>query len=104
MAKSFAKPFYKSKQWQDVRAMALARDNHLCAKCGAPAEEVHHIIHLTEENIHDPMVSMNLNNLQSLCKDCHFKEHLEDKANGMREIKYEYAFDNNGMLVKKTPH
>lgn len=104
MARAFAKQFYKSRQWQDVREYVLMRDSKLCVRCGAPAEEVHHIIHLTPDNIHDDRVALNPDNLASLCRDCHFREHAEDKINGQMRAKglpeYEYTFDESGQLIK----
>ena len=40
-----------------------------------PGDEVHHKIRLTPENIKDPQVALNWNNLELLCKDCHNQEH-----------------------------
>ena len=44
-----------------------------------PADEVHHKIHLTPENINRPEVALNWRNLIALCKDCHLKEHRKEK-------------------------
>lgn len=76
MAKDFAKRFYDSKAWSEARAYALKRDRYLCQDCkSAPAEEVHHIEWLTPDNINDPRVSVNPDNLISLCYDCHKARH-----------------------------
>ena len=99
MAKQFSKSFYNSKEWQAVRDGAMMRDKYLCVKCGAPAEEVHHIIHLTPENIWDPKISLNPDNLICLCKDCHFKEHYKDKGSGHLKKNNplpEIIFDDDG--------
>lgn len=99
MARSFSKPFYNSKEWQNVRDGILMRDKYLCVKCGAPAEEVHHKIILTPQNINDPSVTMNPDNLVSLCKDCHFAEHYKDKAQGHQKknnLLPEIFFDDEG--------
>ena len=94
--------FYKSKLWQKVRENALRRDNYLCVNCGRPAEVVHHIEHLSLANVDDPNVSLNLNNLKSLCSECHFEEHRGEHCNGRRiEEENPYRFDENGMLVPK---
>jgi len=42
-----------------------------------PGEIVHHKIHLTPENIHDPKIALNFDNLQLLCRDCHGKIHAK---------------------------
>ena len=107
MAREFSKAFYHSKEWQQVREYVLMRDSYLCRICGQPAEEVHHKIHLTPGNLYDPRVSLNPDNLISLCKDCHFKEHVADKINGknqkVRNFTDYYEFDETGQLVRKTP-
>jgi 5-methylcytosine-specific restriction endonuclease McrA len=75
MARDFAKKFYKSEAWQRARHYALCRDLYICRKCGKPAEEVHHVKRLTPDNITDATVSLDPDNLVSLCRDCHFAEH-----------------------------
>lgn len=80
------------------------RDNYLCVKCGRPAEEVHHKKHLSPSNIGDPMITMDMRNLVSLCKECHFEEHRGEHGNGRKAKErddYPYEFDKNGMLVEK---
>lgn len=72
----FAKRFYKSKAWQRVRDKVWRRDKGLCQWClckGIIREgvEVHHIIELTPENITDTSISLNEDNLITLCRDCH---------------------------------
>lgn len=79
------------------------RDNYLCVKCGKPAEEVHHKIHLSPSNIGDTSITLNPSNLVSLCRDCHFEEHRGDHGSGRkREEEYPYTFDENGQLIKKV--
>ena len=67
--------FYRSEAWQLARQERIVAANGCCEKCGAPGEEVHHIIHLTPENVDDPNVTLNQKNLILLCKECHNKEH-----------------------------
>lgn len=102
MARNFSKSFYNSKEWAAVRSAVLMRDRYLC-RCGKPATEVHHIVHLTPDNANDPSVSMNMANLVSLCRDCHFEEHRGEHAQGREknESLPQYVFDANGMLVRK---
>lgn len=80
--KPWAERFYKSKAWQRVREQAMQRDARLCVDCLkrnriTPAEEVHHITELTQENINNPAVSLNLDNLVCLCRECHQARHSE---------------------------
>jgi len=109
MAREFARSFYKSAEWQKVREYCMMRESYLCKKCGQPAEEVHHIIHLTPDNIYDPSITLNPDNLVCLCKACHFEEHYGDKGNGHtktdRPQMPEIIFDENGFPMRKdTTH
>ena len=95
--------FYKSTIWEKTRENALRRDNYLCVKCGRPAEVVHHIIHLSLANVDDARVSLNLDNLMSLCSECHFAEHRGEHCRGrIVEESNPYTFDENGMLIPKA--
>ena len=103
MARKFAKAFYNSIEWQKVREAVLKRDNYLCVNCGKPATEVHHKKHLTPDNIMDLNVCLNMDNLVSLCKDCHFEAHRGEHGQGrVCEEENEYEFDANGYLVPKS--
>jgi 5-methylcytosine-specific restriction endonuclease McrA len=106
VARQFAKPFYNSKEWKSVREYCLKRDNLLCQMCGNPAEEVHHKVHLTPQNITNMEIALNPNNLISLCGDCHKGIHLGDKITGLKArgnnscCADEYEFDENGQLIR----
>lgn len=105
MARDFAKSFYRSKEWQQTREYILKRDYYLCVRCGKPAEEVHHKQHLSPENIGDIKITLNPDNLESLCRDCHFEEHRGEHANGRKNLEKttEYYFDENGILRQAPP-
>lgn len=58
----------------------MKRDAYVCVDCMkknklTAAEEVHHITELTPENITDPAITLNPNNLVSLCRECHKERH-----------------------------
>ena len=94
--------FYKSSLWEKTRENALRRDKYLCVECGRPAEVVHHKIHLSLENVNDPSISLNLDNLISLCGKCHFAEHKGEHSMGrIVEESNPYTFDENGFLIPK---
>ena len=62
------KDFYKTTTWQRCRAYIMSRDQGLCQDCLksgriTAAEEVHHIIELTPENVTDPDIATNPDNL-----------------------------------------
>lgn len=93
MAKPWAQAFYKSKPWRAVRAYVMRRDMYTC-RCGARANEVHHLITLTPDNINDPDIALNPERLEAICGDCHKKETL-----GKGDVAEGYEFDENGMVV-----
>ena len=104
--KDFAKAFYKSEAWQRMRSYILIRDKYKCTRCGRSGDlEVHHIIHLTPDNINDAAVTLNDKNLTTLCRDCHFAVHEADRARGNREhggskdCEDGFCFDERGYLV-----
>ena len=102
MAQEYAKGFYNSKLWKNVRENVLRRDFYTCQKCGAPAEEVHHIIHISKENVNDLSITCNENNLISLCWLCHKREHADDGKD--HNIKQNvYCFDEFGYCIPVNP-
>lgn len=48
--------------WNSLRKIVLDRDGHRCVKCGYKATQVDHIV---------PGDDHRLDNLQSLCTECH---------------------------------
>lgn len=104
MAKEWAKAFYKSKAWQEVRQLRILKDHGLCQVCGRPGNEVDHIIELTPENINDEMIALNLDNLQTLCHKCHRTKTREHFMAGRRKesgtVLDSVRFDSNGFPKK----
>lgn len=94
--KDFAKEFYQSKAWRETRRFVFERDLKLCRRCGKPGEIVHHKIYLTPQNINDPSISLNPDNLETLCRDCHAQEH-----EGELPTDKSLAFDDNGDLIER---
>jgi len=102
MAREFSYGFYHSKAWKDCRDSYIATVNGLCERCLkkgklTPGYILHHIEHLTPENIRDPFVTLNWSNLEYVCQSCHNEEHF-GKYDMTREG---YTFDENGYLVEK---
>ena len=64
-----------------------------CLKKGlvVPGEIVHHKIRLSPENINDPSVTLNFDNLELLCRDCHGEEH--------RTVEKRYLVDELGRVI-----
>lgn len=99
MAKDFAKSFYSSKLWQDCRKEVLRRDLYTCAHCYARAQEVHHVIELTPDNIDDMNIALNPDNLVSLCHSCHDK--ITKGFTG--DIQDGYVFSDDGNVIPAHP-
>ena len=77
---AFAESFYKSRAWRECRDAYAASVGGLCEPCLARGLHtagviVHHKVHLTPDNIHDPAVSLCWDNLQLVCRDCHAALH-----------------------------
>jgi len=102
MAKEFAKRFYKSKAWQRCRTSFISYritiDGGMCEHCqDKPGYIVDHIEELTPENINNPDVTLNHDNLQYLCLICHNKKTFRSKLETTRDG---LAFNEYGELVE----
>lgn len=70
-------PFYQSTAWRKLRLQAIERDNHECVWCKEQGKltttnlEVDHI----KELEYYPELALDLDNLRTLCRDCHNKRH-----------------------------
>lgn len=104
------KKFYDRAAWRVARENALMRDRYLCVLCKKqgdikPADVVHHKIHLSLDNMDNPKIAYNLDNLISLCSEHHVEVHRGEHGKGrmnLEEHPYNYTFDANGMLVPKA--
>ena len=81
MAKSIDPQFYKSRKWQREREL-YRREHPFCERClesgvYKPTDIVHHKKYLKADNYLDSKVSLNSDNLEALCFDCHNKEHIK---------------------------
>lgn len=103
MAKDYAKGFYNSSKWKKVRKAYLSMHPY-CERCEAagylmPAQHVHHKCYISEKNINDYNVTLNMDNLEALCHDCHTKEH-----HVISQVEDNLMFDSNGQLIKVGGH
>lgn len=83
--------FYKSNKWHLARDIEIASRNGLCESCGKSGNELHHIVHLTINNVDDSNISLNQSNLKLLCTDCHNKDHHRFE----RFVSYYFDIDRN---------
>ncbi len=112
MSYGVRKKFYNSKLWNQVKNNVWLKQHLLCNRCGKPVYVdglsdwlpkdkrrigiVHHIEYLNDMNIYDDNLTINEDNLEGLCKDCHEQEHHKPTS-----IRDNYMFDDNGNLIKK---
>lgn len=97
MAKEFAKTFYNSKEWKKCRAAYIKSVDGLCERCNELGLILHHKKELNPRNINNPNITLNWDNLEYLCQECHNKHHnskYSPTRSGLR-------FDEQGRLVKE---
>jgi len=88
--------FYSSKSWRKLSKAFLLSKNYICERCGNPAEIAHHKIYLTRQNCRVPDISLNMDLLEALCKNCHNKEHFGSGGAVLKGL----TFDENGDLIQ----
>jgi 5-methylcytosine-specific restriction endonuclease McrA len=85
MSYGVRRQFYKSREWQVCREAYLTKVGRLCEECMkagriTPAVIVHHKVELTENNIDDPSITINPQNLEAVCVQCHNDIHEKRKT------------------------
>lgn len=95
MAAEWAKWFYNSKAWLECSRAYAVSAFYLCERCRKPGYITHHKIELTPENINDPSVTLNWDNLEYLCLDCH------NRVNAQSVTRDDVQFDGSGQLIKR---
>lgn len=96
--KDYAKAFYLSPAWISCRAAYAKSVGGLCERCikkgmYVPGVIVHHKNHITPDNISDPNILLNWDNLELLCRDCHADEH--------RRVNRRYTVDKWGRVTAR---
>ena len=96
MAHEYAKPFYNSSRWLKCKEGFMQSKNYICERCGGLAYICHHKEHISPQNINDSNITLNWDNLQALCLDCHNAVHGKGAAciDGV-------SFDDEGNLIYK---
>lgn len=75
--------FYASKQWRGLREWLIVERHGVCDHCGKDFSTdtsqliAHHKEHLTDDNLKDPNVALDPQNIEILCAHCHALEHRE---------------------------
>lgn len=93
--------FYHSRAWQRARQMALTRDHYLCQVCYrqgrvTPARTVHHIVHIKD----NWDKRLDLDNLETICLECHNQEHPEKGAKNKEQVLRRYKQRHRNDIFK----
>lgn len=99
MAKDYARKFYASAAWIRTQAAYMKSQNYICERCGGAACIVHHKKHITPGNINNPEITLNWDNLEAVCQDCHNKEHFGKNGSCIQGLR----FSTNGDLIEDPP-
>lgn len=82
--------FYDSGEWKSIREQVKKRDNYECQECkrngrvqtdtneyseGAKRKKIQLVVHHIKELEHHPELALEIDNLETVCVDCHNKEH-----------------------------
>lgn len=99
MAQEFAKSFYNSKAWKLCRASYISKritiDGGMCETCHQELGKiVHHKEWLTPENINNPYIALNHDNLKYDCQTCHNQEKEGEEQEPPR-----YYFDGGKIVL-----
>lgn len=88
---------YHSPRWKKLKKIKKMTSPFCeeCLKKGilTPTYIVHHKIWINESNYNNDDIFFNIDNLESVCLECHNSIHFTNEK--------EYYFDNNGDLIKK---
>lgn len=87
----WAEKFYKSKQWQSCRALCISKAGGLCERCAkqgriTAAVIAHHLIPVTKDTVDNPEITLNLDNLEALCINCHNEVHRDINRKVRRQL------------------
>lgn len=99
-----------TKEYRRIRRHLWDKTGHICAGCGAPATQLHHIVprHMGGHN--------NIENIVALCGECHAKAHEKRGAfkNGKADLKKYHAemrlkqvlqlIEETQQLIEETNH
>ena len=99
VAKEGSAQFYGGRKWKKCRSNYLSL-HPVCERCEKlgivkRAEIVHHKIYLDTASYSIPEISLNFDNLEALCFDCHRAEHFRNP-----DCREELYFDAEGNLRK----
>lgn len=104
--------FYQTDIWKKARLYIWKKQSCICNRCHRPVYVnglsdyippekrlkgiVHHKEYLTDDNFNDYNISLNEDNLEGICIDCHNQEHFSSSV-----TRKDLMFDKDGNLIPK---
>lgn len=73
-------PSWKGGKWRWIKKQALLRDDYTCQICGLREPEIMEVDHIKPKSIY-PNFKNDLNNLITLCPNCHRRKTLREYRN-----------------------
>jgi len=98
------KSFYASDAWTTLRLQLINERGNKCELCKEVIPKSrdiigHHIKELTPENVNDYMISLNPENIEIICFDCHNKEHKRFGYENERQVYLVYGPPMSGKVA-----
>lgn len=105
--KDYAKQFYSGYAWKQCRKAYAKSKGNLCERClekglFTPGDIVHHKVYLTPDNINDPNITLNWDNLELVCHACHDMEHDVQSVHRQwcaKKRKRRFTVGENGKII-----
>lgn len=101
--------FYTSKEWRELRYIALITYGRKCACCNSTENRLH-VDHIKPRSIY-PHLELDLNNLQVLCADCNigksnkfFDDFRNKEGNLDIDLNLDPVYIYNSENTKKAAH
>lgn len=75
-------PSWKGGKWRWIKRQAKIRDNYTCRHCGLQDEEIMDVDHIKSKSNYPDLITQ-LNNLVTLCPNCHRRKTLKEYKDKM---------------------
>ena len=74
-------PRWKGGTWNYLKPKVLLRDKYTCQNCGLEEGRIMEIDHIRPKKLF-PELQFNIDNLMTLCPNCHRRKHLQNSNKG----------------------
>lgn len=84
--------FYHCTAWRKLRSIVVDRDNHECKVCGIIEQKARLYVHHKKELKDYPHLALDMNNLITVCGNCH--NDIHEKGEQLRQYDNKKKFIN----------